>query len=163
MWATIAAIIGAVISIATLIYMTGFWKRGVDDGIENLRSDVKEIKEELKLRNLASFCTMVQTLWDVYVLDPLHKRPDIASQHSPLSLTQKAIDSIPDDVKETLLKIPAPAENKGLGYLAVTVIGINRIAEIAKVNGESLQVTIATLTQFLEENLDRIDKSKGIP
>ena len=95
MLTNIGIIISIIISLGTIIYMAGFWKRGVEDNIGQIQKDITDIKGDIKEHNLSSFCMQVQTLWEVYVLDPLHKHPDIAESHSAPKLTQKGLDYIP--------------------------------------------------------------------
>ncbi len=150
--AAIFGIIGGVIAIGTLIYISGFWKRGVEDDILHIKKDNDEIKTELKAYNLPSFCMMVQTLWDVYVIDPLHRRPDIAEFHSLPKLTQKGLDYIPADVKKQLDRMAATAGDKvnvTSGYMAVQAIGLDKIMTIANEKGLSIQEIIAVLNTYL--------------
>jgi hypothetical protein len=156
MLTNISAIIALIISIGTLIYMAAFWKRGVEDDIGQIKKDVAEMKGDLKIHNLSSFCMMVQTLWDVYVVDPLHKRPDIATSHSKLRLTQKGLDYIPEDVKAQLDKIKISAEDRvniTSGYLVVQVLGLDGITKLASEKDLSIQEMIATLSLYLESRL----------
>lgn len=155
--AAIIGIIGGLIAIFTLVYMAGFWKRGVEDDIKEIKSDVSDIKKDLKDHNLPSFCMMVQTLWDVYVIDPLHKRPDIAQFQSPPKLTPKGLECIPEDIKEQLDKIEVSMKDRlniVTGYLVVQVIGLDRITTAARKNSFSLQEMIAVLSLYLNKRLE---------
>lgn len=159
MWTNILAIIGfitGVISILMLVYYFGSWKRGVEENIKHTKDDIEEIKNDLKKQNLSSFCMMVQTLWDVYVIDPLHKRPDIATSHSLPKLTQKGLDYIPQDVKAQLDKLEISVKDRlniSSGYLVVQIIGLDRITKIASEKELSIQEMIAVLSTYLTERL----------
>jgi hypothetical protein len=159
MWTSILAVIGVitgVISILVLVFGLGSWKKGIEDDVSQIKTDVAGIKGELKEHNLSSFCMMVQTLWDVYVIDTLHKRPDIASSHSLPKLTQKGLDYIPEDVKEQLNKSELSVKdqtNISSGYLVVQIIGLDRITKLAQENDLSIQEMIAVLSAYLWEKL----------
>jgi hypothetical protein len=162
----IASVFGMAISVGTFVYMAGFWKRGVEDNIGQIQKDVTEIRGDLKARNLASFCMMVQTLWDVYVLDPLHKRTDIAQFQSPPKLTQKGLDYIPADIKEQLdqlaisvknsLKGKSTAQYLGLAdsaNLMIQVVGLDKITKVSQEKELSIQEMIAVLSTYLSNRL----------
>ena len=154
--AAIFGIIGGIIAVFTIVYMVGFWRRGIEDDIEQTKDGIAEIKDELKQHNLASFCLMVQTLWDVYVLDALHKRPDIAVSHSRPKLTQKGLDFIPEDIKERLDKLEISVKdwaNISSGYLVVQVVGLDRITKLAGENALNIQEMIAVLSSYLSARL----------
>jgi hypothetical protein len=154
--AAVFGIIGGIIAIFTIVYMTGFWKRGVEDDIVHIKKDITEINVDLKKWNLPSFCMMVQTLWDVYVIDTLHKRPDIAQFKSPPKLTQKGLDYIPEDVKEMFDRLEISINDRSnisSGYLAVQIVGLDRITKLASEKDLSIQEMIAVLSTYLSSKL----------
>ena len=159
MWTDILAILGFITGAVALfiyVYNIGSWKRGIEDSVKQLGKDVKEVKEELSKHNLSSFCMMVQTLWDVYVIDPLHKRPDIATSHSLPKLTKKGLDYISEDVKAQLDKLEISVKDRvniSSGYLVVQIIGLDRITKLANEKNLSVQEMIAVLSTYLTERL----------
>ena len=77
----LAAIIGAVsgvISIFGLAYLLGIWKGGVD-------SKLKDITRLLSQYPPSETALMTKTLWDIYVVDALRNRPDLAEHMEAIS------------------------------------------------------------------------------
>jgi len=78
----IAGIIGAVsgcLSLLGLVYLFGVWRGKVD-------STLNAFKQCLKDYPPAEMWTMTRTLWDIYVIEALHHRPDLAEHGSSLPL-----------------------------------------------------------------------------
>lgn len=146
----IAAIIGAaagVISLVTVIYFVVYWKAGVD-------TDRKAWRETCQHYPPAELWTMCKTMWDIYVVNVLQDRPDLAERHSPWKLKPKAEGLIPGNIKDQLEKIPKNSvcrEDVSNGWLVVKYIGLNHLTDLAKEKGISIQETVAILSTYLEE------------
>lgn len=146
----ITSIIGAItgiVSLLTILYLAVMWKSSVD-------KDRSYFRDSLKNYPPAEMWTMVKTLWDIYVLDALRNRPDLAEHHSPYKLKPEARDLIPDDLKSELNKNTNNSDQKegiATGYLVVKILGIERVSQIAEQKGLSVQEFIAVLSTYLAE------------
>lgn len=151
---SITSMIGAIsgcLSLLTVIYFAVYWKAGVD-------SDRKAWQANNKQYPPAEMWTMVKTLWDVYVLDALRHRPDLAEHGSGFKLKEEAHNLIPDNMKILLDRIPHnPVSNDDIatGYLVAKYVGLEQITKMAEEKGLSIQETIAILSTYLEETTER--------
>jgi len=153
----LAAIIGAisgVISIIGLVYLLGVWRGGVD-------STLKDIVQRLSQYPPEETGRMINTLWEVYVLDPLRNRPDLAEHSSAFKLSKVGEDLIPDYLKAELCQISNDLANgdncnKGeaiaSGWLVVKHLGIEPISRMAEEKQLSVQESIAILSTYFVNN-----------
>jgi hypothetical protein len=147
----IAAIIGAIsglVSLGGIIYVLAYWKGGVDAWL-------KKHDEECQKYPPGEIALMCKTMWEIYVVGPLHDRPDLATHKSPFKLTQTGIDLIPADIKQELLeytKAPMDEEAVASGWLVVKNLGIERIEHLAKEKELSVQEVIAILSTYLDNH-----------
>jgi len=145
----IAAIIGAIsgcISLLGIVYLFGVWRGKVD-------STLRSFEQGLKNYPPGEMWTMVKTLWDIYVVDALQHRPDLAEHGSPFKLKKEGKCLIPDDLKPLLDRIPRnPSNHEAIasGYLVVKYIGLDRIGTMAEKKGLSIQEAIALLSTYLD-------------
>ena len=145
----IAAIIGAVsgiISLLTIVYLVGFWKGKIDTKLGN-------VCQSLQKYPLEETAVMTKTLWDIYVVDALRSRPDLAERGSAYRLKKEGEELIPDHIKALLDRIPHnPLNNEALatGYLVVKHIGLGHIGKMAEEKNLSVQEAIAVLSTYLE-------------
>ena len=151
----VLAIAGAATGVASLggvVYGFGWWRRGIDDSTKQFRKDIADVKKQLDSANVPEMRTMVQTLWEVYVLDPLKRRPDIAQSHSPLSLTEKALNMIPGQVRDSLDRACLGDGHGELpsGYRAVRILGLDTITQMSLDSGLTVQETIAVLGLYIQ-------------
>lgn len=151
----ILAILGAVsglISLLTIVYLAGYWKSKVD-------AKLKGICDLLQAYPPGETAVMVKTLWDIYVVDALGKRPDLAEHRSPYRLKKAAEDMIPPEVKEQLdgacqgqaLKVKM-ADNIASGYLVVKLLGLTKITQFAEKAKLSVPEAIGILSTYLDEH-----------
>lgn len=146
----IFAIIGAVsgiISLAAIVYFAGVWRGQVDKDRDSFRKCIEQYPP-------AEMWTMVKTLWDIYVVDALRTRPDLAEHHSAYKLKPEGEDLIPDDIKQELKQLPHnPFNNDEIasGYLVVKFLGLERVSKMAEQKGLSVQEAIAILSTYLDE------------
>jgi len=143
-------IVGSVsgcISLVGMVYFLGVWRGQIS-------SSVKDLKEVVKNYPPAEMWTMTKTLWDIYVVEALHHRPDLAERGSAFKLKKEGEDLIPDNMKALLDRFP---HNPGLhneaiatGYLVVKYIGLDLIGEMAKEKQLSVQEAIAILSCYLD-------------
>lgn len=147
----IAGIVGAVsgcLSLLGLVYLFGVWRGKVD-------STLKAFKQGLKDYPPAEMWTMTKTLWDVYVMDALRHRPDLAERGSGFKLKQPGKDLIPDYMLPLLDRIP---QNPGLrediatGYLVVKHIGLELVSKMAEEKKVSIQEAIAILSCYIDNS-----------
>ncbi len=150
----LAAIIGAVsgvISIFGLAYLLGIWKGGVD-------SKLKDITRLLSQYPPSETALMTKTLWDIYVVDALRNRPDLAEHQSAYKLKKEAEDLIPDHLKAELCQIsknPSIGEQGeaiASGWLVVKFLGMEAISRMAEEKGLSVQESIAILSCYFVNN-----------
>lgn len=145
----IASLIGAIaggLSLIGVIYMLGVWRGQVDSQLKNAAKCFQDYPP-------AEMWTMVKTLWDVYIMDALRHRPDLASHGSAYKLNKEGEDLIPEYMKPLLDSIPRnPALNEDIatGYLVVKYIGLTRITQMSEENHLSIQESIALLSTYLE-------------
>ncbi len=145
-----ASIIGAVsggLSLIGVIYIwLGLWRGKVD-------SQLKSICQSFKDYPPAEMWTMTKTLWDVYVLDALRHRPDLAIHGSGYKLKKEGEDLIPDYILLLLDRIPHTnglEEDIATGYLVVKHIGVELVSKMAIEKKLSVQEAIALLSTYLE-------------
>jgi len=96
---------------------------------------------------------MAKTLWDIYIVDALHHRPDLAERGSAFKLLPEGEDLIPDDLKQILDSIPNnPLNSEGIssGYLVVKYIGLEPLSKMAQEKKLSVQEAIAILSCYLD-------------
>ena len=150
---TIASIIGSitgVISLLGIIYLIAYWKGGIDTW-------KRAHEEEHRKYPPAEIAMMCKTLWDIYVVDALRTRPDLAEHHSAYKLTPNGEDLIPDDMKTSLSQVkknPIDPEALASGWLVVKEIGMERIETLAKQKNLNVPETIAILSTFLENHIN---------
>lgn len=149
----IFAIIGSVsglISIVGLVYLLGVWKGSVD-------SKLRDITQQISQYPPGETSLMAKTLWDIYVVDALRNRPDLAEHHSSYKLRREGEDLIPDDIKQELNQVPHNEQNKDAiasGWLVVKHLGMEAISRVADEKGLSIQEAIAILSTYLENNME---------
>lgn len=147
----IAAIIGAISGVAsllTIVYLVGFWKGKIEAKLGNVCQSMQKYP-------LEETAIMTKTLWEIYVVDALRNRPDLAEHHSSYKLKQEGEDLIPDDIKQELDNLPTnPTNDESIatGYLVVKFLGQERISRMAEEKGLSMQEAIAVLSTYLDEN-----------
>ncbi|MBA7702808.1 hypothetical protein ES703_111583 [subsurface metagenome] len=149
----IASIVGAVsgcLSLLGIVYLFGVWRGKVDNQLNSLGKSFQDYPP-------AEMWTMTKTLWDVYVMDALRLRPDLAAHGSAFKLKQPGKDLIPDYMLPLLDRIP---RNPGLrediatGYLVVKHIGLELISKMAEEKKVSIQEAIALLSTYLDNTTD---------
>lgn len=145
-----ASIIGVVTGCASLVgivYMLGYWKGQVDSKLRNLQ-------QMMTAYPLAELSLMTKTLWDIYVVDALRARPDLAEHGSAFRLKKEGYDLIPSHLKEALDNIPLNPDNRNAvasGWLVVKHLGMGSITQMAEQQELSVQETIAILSCYLDE------------
>ena len=153
----LAAIIGAVsgvISILCIVYLLGVWKGGVD-------SKLKDQAQLLSQYPPSETALMTKTLWEIYVVDALRNRPDLAEHQSTYKLRKEGEDLIPDHLKAELCQISKnlvsvencnKSEAISSGWLVVKYLGIEAISRMAEEKGLSVQEAIAILSTYFVNN-----------
>ena len=130
----VSSVIGAITGIASLGmygYLAGVWKGSVD--------------------------TKVNTMWQVYVLDALNKRPDLASHSSAYKLTQLAVDLIPDLIKKELgkvTKVDTTPKDIACGITVVKKVGMHSIESMSQSTGLSVAESLAILSYYLKDHIN---------
>jgi len=71
------------------------WKGGVD-------KDRKLSWMHWPNTSLDDMSSKIDTLWNIYVLDALHTKPNLAQYHSPMSITAAGVEEIPEDIRLSL-------------------------------------------------------------
>jgi len=151
--ATIGAITG-IISLLGVVYLLGVWKGGVD-------SKLKDIAQRLSQHPPEETGRMINTLWNIYVVDALRNRTDIAEHQSAYRLKKEGEDLIPEHLKAELCRISkdlAIVENDNKseaiasGWLVVKHLGLETITRMAEGKGLSVQESIAILSTYFVNN-----------
>ena len=151
----IAGVIGAVsgcISLLGIVYLFGVWRGKVDGTLKALNKCMEQYPP-------AEAWVMTKTLWDIYVVEALHHRPDLAEHGSGFKLKKEGEDLIPDHIKTLLQHIPRNPYNSeaiATGYLVVKHIGLDLINDMAAQKELSVQEAIAILSCYLDAHKDDI-------
>ena len=146
---SIASVIGAISGVASLfgiVYLLAYWKGRVD-------TQLRTIQDDRSRYPLAEFSMMTKTLWDIYVIDALRGRPDLAEHGSAYRLKKEAQDLIPDNLKTALDQIPPlnpDTESVVTGYEVVKRLGLGPIHAMAEARHLTLQESIAILSCYLD-------------
>ncbi len=149
---SIASVIGAISGVASLfgiVYLLAYWKGRVD-------AQLRTIQEDRSRYPLAEFSMMTKTLWDIYVIDALRGRPDLAEHGSAYRLKKEAQDLIPDNLRAALDQVPPhnpDPDSVASGYEVVKHLGLGPIHAMAEAHRLSLQEAIAVLSCYLDEAL----------
>ncbi|MBA7669982.1 hypothetical protein ES703_78123 [subsurface metagenome] len=131
----------------TIVYLVGFWKGKIEAQLGNIVQSMQKYPPEETGR-------MINTLWEIYVLEPLRNRPDLAEHHSSYKLKPEGHCLIPDDIKQELDNLPTNPINKeaiASGYLVIKFLGVERVSRMAEEKGLSLQEAVAVLSTYLDE------------
>jgi len=153
MWENVSGIVGAIsgcVSLLGIVYFLGFWRGKVE-------SSLKAFQDCITNYPPAEMWTMTKTLWDVYVMDALRHRPDLASPGSAYKLNKEGCGLIPNYMKPLLDRIPHNPELReeiATGYLVVKHVGLDIITQMADEKKLSVQEAIAILSTYLEMNTD---------
>jgi len=151
----ITSIIGAISGVASLIglvYLIGVWKGKVDSNLTRANDLLSKYPPQ-------EFALMTKTLWDIYVVDALRSRPDLADHHSAFKLKKEGEDLIPDDIKQDLDKLHNPEvndESLASGWLVVKFLGMERVSQMAEAKGLSVQEAIAILSTYLSDKRSQL-------
>lgn len=141
----IAVVISSLISLAGFVYLAGYWKGKVDSFMKTSQDcDSKYPPAEIGLQ--------VKTLWDVYGLEALRGRPDLAGHKSPWRLTEKGQSLIPAPVRQQLDKVARLADHRDTasGWLAIKTLGLERVQELAKETELTTPETLGVLSIYVE-------------
>lgn len=150
----ILGIVSGLLSLAGVIYLIGYWKGGIDAWKREMSRCIEQYPP-------AETALMVKTLWEIYVVDALRARPDLAEHASLFKLKKEAEFLIPDEIKQRLVQIPRNPENSdevASGWLVVKKIGLYSIERLAVEKNLSVQETIAILSTYLDEHGRRADE-----
>lgn len=140
-------IVVGILSLAGVLYIIGYWKGGID-------AWKKAHEEEHSRYALSEMFLMCKTMWDIVVVDALHRRPDLADHSSPYKLKKLAEDLIPEDLKQKLGEIASNhtnAEDIASGWMVVKNIGMPSIEQMAKDKQLSVPEAIAILSTYLDQ------------
>jgi len=147
----IASLIGAIsgsLSLLMLIYLAGVWKGKVDNHI-------KVVDQEREKYSQPEMYRMIKTLWDAYVIDPLHCRPGISQHHSPVRLTEIGLQFIPVEFRDKLDSVvSAYDENIVTGYVVSQLFPMDELMNLAEQNKQTIQETIAILSCYLKNKIE---------
>jgi len=131
---------------ARCVYMLGVWRGKVDNQLNSLGTSFQDYPP-------AEMWTMTKTLWDIYIIEALHHRPDLAEHSSSFKLKREGENLIPDHMKTLLDRLPLnPLNHEAVatGYLVVKLIGLELIGKMAEEKQLTVQEAIAILSCYLE-------------
>ena len=143
----IIGVVSGCLSLLGIVWLLGYWKGQVDSKLRNLQQMMMAYPP-------AEIALMTKTLWDIYVVDALHNRPDLAEHRSAFLLKKEGHDLIPVHLREALEKIPLNPENRNAiasGWLVVKHLGMSTISQMAEQQKLSVQEAIAILSCYLDE------------
>jgi len=149
---SIVSLVGAISGVASLfgiVYMLAYWKGRVDAQLRTIEADRTRYP-------VGEFSMMTKTLWDIYVIDALRGRPDLAEHGSAYRLKKEAQDLIPDNLKAALDQVPPHNPDPDAvvtGYEVVKRLGLGPIHAMAEARHLTLQESIAILSCYLDEAL----------
>jgi hypothetical protein len=116
-------------------------------------ADLKAIKELLKTNNLSEMSTQLKALWEVYGLDVLRSRPDLAQHRSPWRLTEAGEQLIPAELKKKIESLEVPEgwpDNVASEWLIIKAFGLDALCDYASSVHLKLPEAIAILSTHLE-------------
>ncbi len=149
MWEQISTILGVLLGGTSLIILVVKYIRRDTQRDDNLQ----KVCETLNKYDLGQIHLMVTTMWQAYTSDLPHRRPDLAENHSPCSLTPAGLEMIPAEIKAELDRVnllPDDRENVVTGYLVTKILGMERINLMAKINHVLVQEMIGILSTYLD-------------
>ncbi len=147
---SIASLVGAisgVVSLFGIVYMLAYWKGRVD-------AQIRTFQEDRTRYPMAEVSLMTKTLWNIYVIDALRGRPDLAEHGSAYRLKKEAQDLIPDNLRAALDQVPPhnpDPDSVVTGYEVVKRLGLEPIHAMADAKQLTLQEAIAILSCYLAE------------
>ncbi len=139
----ITGLIGAVsglISLLGIVYLVGVWKGRFETKLGN-------IQEELREHSPAETALMARTMWDIYVVEALRARPDLAEPGSGFHLKKEGEDLISEEIKEALNRF-GTCKAGCSGWEIVSALGVDTISRMAEEKGLTIQQSIAILTTY---------------
>lgn len=152
----IAVGISCLFTLIMVFYLSIYWKSQVDSYIRQSKEcDSKYPPLEIGLQ--------VKTLWEIYGVEALRNKPDLAAHSSPWHLTPKGQSLIPEKVKEKLDDIPGQPDNReGMAsfWLAVKTLGMDNVNQFARESGLTLQEAVGVLGVHVD-NLRTQDGQDG--
>ena len=163
---SLISLIVGIVTLAGVVYAIGRWVAKIEGRLTELSN-------------------MLNTLWNIYVVDVLRNKPGLAEQHSDFHLKKEGLDLIPDELKDRLDEIiggnPGPSKaggrfgwladrplwrayrrppqnsnNIASGYLVVKTLGLERIKTWASEKDLSVQEGIAILSAYLAERIPSV-------
>ena len=140
-------LIGAVsglISLLGIVYLVGVWKGRFETKLGN-------IQQELREHPPAETALMAKTMWDIYVVEALRARPDLAEPGSGYHLKKEGEDLISDELKEALNRF-GTCKAGCSGWEIVRALGMETISRMAEEKGLTIQQSIAILVTYADNN-----------
>lgn len=156
MWEEIGALVAifmAVVTVAGWVIIGVIWKAGMDAWRNSINEWKKSQDEDRKKYPPDVTALQLNTLWKLYVVEPLEHRPDLATHRSPFKLTKQAEELIPADLKtqlERLCTSHQEPEALASGWLVYQNLGEDRIQKFAAGAKLSVQEALAVLSTYLE-------------
>lgn len=134
----------AILGIAGWLIQFG-WKNGSTD------TKLATILALLTKYPLEKISTEVDTMWEIYVVDVLHTRPDLASRHSPLDLTDKGESLIPQNLKELLTAHAPELPSRSCTYEVIHCLGMESITDFSQKSELPVSLGLALLSLFYQK------------
>lgn len=156
MWEATAAICaGAALAFTILswVFILVYYKGGLDHWRKTIDDWKKDQDEDRKKYPPDVMSMQLNTLWKLYVVEPLEHRPDLATRRSPYKLTKQAEELIPADLKtqiDQLCTSHQEPEALASGWLVYQNLGEDRIQKFAAGAKLSVQEALAVLSTYLE-------------
>lgn len=158
--------LSGIIAIGTVVVREVWWKRGVQNDVEDLKKcvnplefsgwkqgvtdNINSLKSCIDPQRMGEWNNKIDTLWKISIMDALQKRPDIATAHSPLQLTAEWRSKIPEDVKKRL-RDRAKSNDITPGYSELETLGDGTVTELASAYNLTILEMLAVVDLFIEE------------
>jgi hypothetical protein len=150
---TLVAVFMAVVTVIGWVIIGVIWKTGMDSWRKSIDDWKKSQEDQCKQYPPNVMAFQLNTLWKLYVDQPLENRPDLATHRSPYKLTKDAEDLIPAELKTQLTNLCAVHQEHEVvatGWLVYENVGEERLQKFAAGAKLSIQEALAVLSTYLE-------------
>jgi hypothetical protein len=152
---TAIAIVAILVSIILPLYIFRYQVKTdqakKDKEYENRFTKLEGVTATLQKYPPGEMATKVDLLWEIYAVDALHDKPNLAHSQSPLSITAEGVAEIPKHIRIALDRLPSCQTDSiaDLQYTAVKCLGLPVVRELAVTKGWTVQQAVAMIGLYL--------------